>query len=70
MVRLPINLWYNNCFKPFLMADVDPRYADTIKYLYEHLPMFQRVGASAFKKDLTNIRLLLEALGNPQDSWP
>jgi len=52
------------------MADVDPRYADTIKYLYEHLPMFQRVGASAFKKDLTNIRLLLQALGNPQDSWP
>lgn len=28
--------------------------------------MFQRTGNTAFKKDLTNIKVLLEALGNPQ----
>lgn len=47
-----------------------PDYAATLNYLYEQLPMFQRVGGAAFKKDLTNIRSLLEALGNPQDFWP
>ena len=32
--------------------------------------MFQRVGAAAFKKDLTNIRALCTALGDPQNSFP
>jgi len=38
-------------------------------FLYTSLPMFQRQGAPAMKKDLTNIRKLCEALGNPQDSF-
>jgi dihydrofolate synthase/folylpolyglutamate synthase len=29
-------------------------YAETLTYLYHNLPMFQRVGVSAYKKDLTN----------------
>jgi len=37
-----------------------------LNYLYTQLPMFQRVGNVAFKKDLTNIRKLCKALGNPQ----
>ena len=41
-------------------------YQETLDYLMSKLPMFQRVGAAAFKKDLTNIRLLCDALGNPQ----
>jgi dihydrofolate synthase/folylpolyglutamate synthase len=41
-------------------------YRETLNYLYENLPMFQRIGASAFKKDLTNTLKLCEALGNPQ----
>ena len=39
-------------------------YQQTIDYLYNKLPMFSRVGSAAFKKDLTNIRLLCESLGN------
>ena len=31
--------------------------------------MFTRVGASAFKKDLTNTLILCEALGNPQEKF-
>lgn len=41
-------------------------YRETIDFLYDTLPMFQRVGPSAFKKDLTNTRILCEKLGNPQ----
>jgi len=41
-------------------------YEETLNFLYENLPMFQRVGASALKPDLTNTLLLCEALGNPQ----
>lgn len=40
-------------------------YAETLEYLYTSLPMFQRVGASAFKNDLTNTLALCKALGNP-----
>lgn len=42
-------------------------YLDTLHYLYSQLPMYQRVGAPALKKDLTNIRKLCTALGNPQE---
>ena len=40
-------------------------YQETIDYLYQRLPMFSRVGAAAYKKDLHNTLALLEALGNP-----
>ena len=41
-------------------------YTETLDYLYSKLPMFTRVGASAFKKDLDNTIALCENLGNPQ----
>ncbi len=41
-------------------------YSETLNYLYANLPMFQRVGAVAYKKDLTNTLQLCEVLGNPQ----
>lgn len=41
-------------------------YAAALDYLYYALPMFQRTGPKAFKKDLTNIKALLLALGNPE----
>ncbi len=44
-------------------------YQQTLDYLYTQLPMFTRVGASAFKKDLTNTLLLCEKLGNPQHQF-
>lgn len=40
-------------------------YSATLAYLYEQLPMFQRIGSVAFKKDLTNTLALCEAVGNP-----
>lgn len=44
-------------------------YEQVIQYLYEKLPMYQRVGAIAFKKDLTNIIALCNALDNPQKKF-
>jgi len=40
-------------------------YQETLDYLYTTLPMFSRIGAAAFKKDLTNTLEISEALGNP-----
>ena len=42
-------------------------YSSVLEYIYAKLPMFQRQGPSAYKKDLTNTILLCEAVGNPQD---
>jgi len=41
-------------------------YQETLEYLFNSLPMFQRVGASAFKKDLSNTLALCAQLGNPE----
>ncbi|MCB0542658.1 MAG: bifunctional folylpolyglutamate synthase/dihydrofolate synthase [Saprospiraceae bacterium] len=41
-------------------------YRETLDFLYAQLPMYHRVGASAFKKDLTNTIALCEHLGQPQ----
>jgi len=40
-------------------------YQQTIDYLFSRLPMFSRIGAAAFKKDLTNIQKLSDFLGDP-----
>lgn len=45
-------------------------YQQTLNYLYTQLPMYQRIGDAAFKKDLTNIRKLCDALGNPFEKYP
>jgi dihydrofolate synthase/folylpolyglutamate synthase len=45
-------------------------YLQTLIYLYEQLPMFQRIGAAAFKKDLSNIQDLLKHLGHPEAKFP
>lgn len=44
-------------------------YQQTIDYLFHHLPMYSRIGAAAFKKDLTNTIQLCEALGNPHTKF-
>lgn len=41
-------------------------YRQTIDYLFSRLPMFSRIGAAAFKKDLTNALKLCSFLGDPQ----
>src|SRR6266498_4559063 len=40
-------------------------YQQTVDYLFSRLPMFSRIGAAAFKKDLTNIKKLCAFLNNP-----
>ena len=45
-------------------------YKQTIEYLFTSLPMFQRVGNAAIKKDLTNILLLCDMLDQPQLRFP
>jgi len=45
-------------------------YQQTLDYLYKQLPMYQRVGAAAFKKDLTNITELCATMGQPQERFP
>lgn len=44
-------------------------YQETIDYLFTRLPMFSRIGASAYKKDLHNTLRLCEYLGNPQHKF-
>jgi len=41
-------------------------YEDTLRYLYDNLPMFQRIGPAALKNDLSNTIALCSALGNPE----
>lgn len=41
-------------------------YQQAVTYLLEQLPMFQRVGAAAYRADLGNITALCHILGNPQ----
>ncbi|NOT51058.1 MAG: bifunctional folylpolyglutamate synthase/dihydrofolate synthase [Chitinophagaceae bacterium] len=44
-------------------------YQQTIDYLFTKLPMFSRIGAAAFKKDLTNTIALCDFLDNPQSKF-
>src|SRR5262245_13513400 len=44
-------------------------YADALQYLYEQLPMFSRIGAAAYKKDLSNTKQLCAVLNNPQTKF-
>ncbi|MFI5154686.1 MAG: bifunctional folylpolyglutamate synthase/dihydrofolate synthase [Chitinophagales bacterium] len=44
-------------------------YDQTIDYLFTRLPMFSRIGAAAFRKDLTNTIALCKFLGNPQNKF-
>lgn len=45
-------------------------YQETLDYMFSKLPMFSRIGADAFKKDLTNIINLCAILENPQLTFP
>src|SRR5678815_2948451 len=44
-------------------------YQQTIEYLFSRLPMYSRIGAAAFKKDLTNTIQLCKSLGNPHTKF-
>jgi dihydrofolate synthase / folylpolyglutamate synthase len=44
-------------------------YQQTLDYLFSRLPMFSRIGAAAYKADLTNTRSLCDFLRNPQTKF-
>ncbi|MCF6185383.1 MAG: bifunctional folylpolyglutamate synthase/dihydrofolate synthase, partial [Bacteroidales bacterium] len=44
-------------------------YQETITYLFSKLPMYQRQGKSAFKKNMNNIIALCEHSDNPQNKF-
>ncbi len=52
------------------MEHNDTLYQETLNYLFGQLPMYQRVGPKAFKKDLDNIIGLCKVLNEPQHSFP
>ncbi|HRN99852.1 MAG TPA: Mur ligase family protein, partial [Flavobacterium sp.] len=41
-------------------------YGQTVQWMFSQLPMYQRQGASAYRKDLTNTLLLMDRLGHPE----
>ncbi len=44
-------------------------YEATLSFLYDNLPMFQRIGAAALKNDLSNTLALCEALQHPEKKF-
>ncbi len=44
-------------------------YAQTLQYLYDRLPMFQRIGAAAYRNDLSRIRAMAAHLGHPEKKF-
>ena len=44
-------------------------YPQAIQYLYDRLPVFHHIGGDAYKPGLANTIRLLDALGNPQETY-
>jgi len=44
-------------------------YQETLEWMFQQLPMYQRVGKSAFKKDLSNTLKLAEHLDHPENKF-
>lgn len=44
-------------------------YQDTVNWMFKQLPMFQNLGKTAYKSDLTNTILLAKHLKNPQHQF-
>lgn len=51
------------------IVSIDTEFENTVQFLYNQLPMFQRDGASAYKKDLTNTIRLCEFLDHPENKF-
>lgn len=44
-------------------------YNDTVNWMFNKLPMYQRIGSAAYKANLDNTIRLLDLLGNPQNNF-
>lgn len=49
----------------YILTLMCPSYHDTVEYLYNQLPVFQNIGAGAYKPGLGTAYALAEAFGNP-----
>ncbi len=54
---------------PLLYLCSPMTYQQTLDYLFTKLPMYSRIGAAAFKEDLTNTITLCAALDNPHKKF-
>ncbi|MDE6384093.1 MAG: bifunctional folylpolyglutamate synthase/dihydrofolate synthase [Paramuribaculum sp.] len=45
-------------------------YADTLEFLYNSMPAFERQGSDGYKPGLERVKALAEAFGNPHKSFP
>jgi dihydrofolate synthase/folylpolyglutamate synthase len=50
-------------------SKLEMNYKQTLDYLYTQLPMFQRVGAAAYKADLNNTLAICKLLHNPENKF-
>jgi len=53
-----------------MKQSIHQQYKTTLHYLYTQLPMFQKIGGAAFKKDLSNIIRLCDHLGHNYQHFP
>lgn len=44
-------------------------YKETVEWMFAQLPMFQKIGMDAFKKDLVNTQNFVEHLGHPENKF-
>ncbi|MGI9526160.1 MAG: bifunctional folylpolyglutamate synthase/dihydrofolate synthase [Weeksellaceae bacterium] len=44
-------------------------YEESIEWLFQQLPIYQKIGKTAYKDNLNNITALCEHLGNPQNTF-
>lgn len=45
-------------------------YSDTLEYLFNSLPMYQRIGGAAYKANLNNTIALMDELNHPYKNFP
>lgn len=58
-----ISIFYSYVCPPFM------NYQQTLDYIFTRLPMFSRIGAAAYKADLSNTIRLCKSLDNPQHKF-
>ncbi|MBU0487419.1 MAG: hypothetical protein KKD31_05650 [Bacteroidetes bacterium] len=45
-------------------------YPEVLAFLFSQLPMYQRIGAAAYKANLDNTIAISKILGNPEQRFP
>ena len=65
------NLYYLECLKSSYLCkkSSEMNYQETLNYLYSQLPMYQRIGAAAYKSDLNNTLALANLINNPHKNF-